>query len=70
VSKFWFHRRAPVGNAPEGITVSKTQDLPAGDFAITEYCWGDTCLWFVDDDKFSADERQEAFDDFVLHLRG
>lgn len=49
-----------MGN-PAGITVTKRTKLPEGDFGITEYTWGNTSLWFLNDDKFNADERQEAY---------
>lgn len=59
---FWFHDRLGDGAAhPAGITVSKRQKLPDGDFRITEYCWGGVSLWFVDGDAFTDDERQEAY---------
>jgi len=53
---FW-----PRQGEPAGITVTKRDSLPDGDFGITEYCWGDASLWFLDADEFTADERQEAY---------
>ena len=65
MTQFGFHIRLACGDDhPAGITVSKGADLPAGDFRITEYCWGDTSLWFVDSDKFTDDERQAAYQAF------
>lgn len=58
--KLWFHARLPEPGKPGGVTVSKHATLPAGDFGITEYVWPDRTLWFVDSDKFTADERQAA----------
>lgn len=49
---------------PSGVTVSKYDTLPTGDFGITEYGWGNVSLWFVDSDKFTADERQSAYENF------
>jgi len=54
--------RLPCGDAPGGLTVSKRRRLPTGDFHVTEYTWGNVSLWFVDADKFTADERQEVFE--------
>jgi hypothetical protein len=61
----WFHNRRASGNDPGGVTVSRSKELPAGDFGITEYFWGDTSLWFVDDDNFTDDERQAAYERHV-----
>ncbi len=58
--KLWFHNRLPEPGKPGGVTVSKRETLPAGDFGITEYCWPDRSLWFVDSDNFTANERQAA----------
>ena len=58
----FFHPRAADGETPGGITVSKSRRLPAGDFGITEYIWGPIALWFVDSDRFTADERQAAYE--------
>lgn len=62
--QYFFHRVRD-GNNPAGITVSKSDALPEGDFGITEYTWSSVTLWFVDSDKFTAYERQRAFLDFV-----
>tara|TARA_Y100000034_G_scaffold6676_1_gene7347 strand:- start:6529 stop:6798 length:270 start_codon:yes stop_codon:yes gene_type:complete len=56
-----FHTRLADGNCPAGTTVSKKAQLPAGDFRITEYCWGKVTLWFVDADQFTADQRQASY---------
>lgn len=59
--RFYFFQRS--GDNP-GITVSKRDTLPDGDFGITEYVWRDwgyEALWFVDADKFTATERQAAY---------
>jgi hypothetical protein len=48
-------------DAPGGMTVSKTAALPEGDFGITEYTWGPTTLWFIDQQEFTADEREFAY---------
>lgn len=61
---FFFNRLAAPEH-PSGITVSKRSTLPKGDFRITEYSWGADSLWFVDDDKFSDDERRRAYEAFV-----
>lgn len=62
--KYHFFNRAKDKNGPAGITVSKRDSLPSGDFQITEYVWKNVwenvTLWFVDQDKFTADEREEA----------
>jgi hypothetical protein len=57
----WFFDRAADDDNPAGVTVSKKDMLPDGDFGITEYCWGDVSLWFVDHDRFTPDERQAAY---------
>lgn len=62
----WFHDRIAVRDAPAGITVSRNKKLPDGDFGLTEYHWGPVSLWFVDDDEFSADERQDAYRSYVM----
>ncbi len=59
--RFYFYPRSAAHNAPAGMTVSKLSKLPEGDFRITEYTWGDTTLWFIDKDLFTAGERNEAF---------
>ena len=58
----FFYPRAADGKKPGGITVSKTPALPEGDFGLTEYIWGPSALWFVDSDRFTADERQAAYE--------
>ena len=58
--KFYFFTRLPGPGDPGGITVSKHETLPAGEFRITEYYWPHRSLWFVDSDKFTANERQAA----------
>lgn len=57
----YFFQRKPGESSPGGVTVSKTEELPDGDFRVTEFYWGKTSLWFVDDHHFSASERQEAY---------
>ena len=57
---YFFHRHEDDDN-PAGITVSKRPQLPAGEFDLTEWKWGPVVLWFLDDDKFTANERQEAY---------
>jgi hypothetical protein len=64
---FYFHERRTDGEDPAGLTVSKRATLPEGDFMITEYCWGAMALWFVDSDNFTADERQSAYEAFMLN---
>ncbi len=59
---FTFHVREPVGDVPGGLTVSRHGKLPEGDFGITEFQWGSFVLWFVDDDNFTDDERQECYE--------
>ncbi len=44
------------------VTVSKREELPEGDFEITEFKWNRTVLWFLDDDNFTDDERQAAYE--------
>lgn len=64
--KLFFFPRARGGENPAGVTVSKRSELPSGDFRITEYRWGPASLWFVDDDAFDDDEREEAYEAFVF----
>lgn len=59
--RVWFHDRVADGANPAGITVSRNEQLPGGDFGLTEYCWGPVSLWFVDDDGFDADSRECAY---------
>ena len=59
--RFYFFSR--YGENP-GITVSKKATLPSGDFEMTEYIFqrfGYVSLWFVDDDEFTANERERAY---------
>lgn len=56
----YFHERQPFEGNPGGVTVSKTEALPQGDFGITEFFWDDVTLWFIDDHHFTPDEREEA----------
>ena len=51
---------------PPGITVSKSNTLPEGDFTITEYTWEGHSLWFIDKDNFTEDERENAFSSLSL----
>ena len=62
--KYFFFTRAATKEGPAGTTVSKHPTLPAGDFTITSYIWtewGYQVLWFVDQDRFTAKERNEIF---------
>ncbi len=59
--RFYFF---PRGGDNPGLTVTKRDELPEGDFGITEYTWSDwgyATLWFVDADEFTANERQAAY---------
>lgn len=58
--RFYFYERAAHGDCPSGLTVSKSPTLPDGDFRITEHIWPNVTLWFIADDNFTADEREEA----------
>jgi hypothetical protein len=62
----YFHYRLAELGKPAGVTVSKRSILPCGDFGITEWLWGPTVLWFVDDDEFTDDERQAAYEAFLV----
>jgi hypothetical protein len=62
-----FAREAYKG-APAGLTVTKHEALPVGEFGLTEYTWDDLDLWFVDGDEFSDDERQAAYEAVKLHV--
>lgn len=66
--KYHFFPRAAEGTNPVGWTVSKHATLPRGDFQIDEFEWGPCSLWFITADAFSADERQEAYLEFVIHV--
>lgn len=66
----YFYPRAATDTVPAGMTVSKQSTIPKGDFRITEYSWGPHTLWFVDDDKFTADERQAALEGFLKGGKG
>lgn len=55
---FWFHERMAHGDSPAGYTVSRDRVLPAGGFRITCHQWPDVELWFLDSDRFTADERE------------
>lgn len=56
--KAFVRKKAP--GSPAGLTVTKRDKLPDGDFLITGYLWGECALWFVHDDYFTAAEREEA----------
>ena len=58
--EFYFWSRCAEGDNPAGVTVSKRRRLPDGDFGLTEYKWGHQALWFVDADRFTANQRQAA----------
>lgn len=60
IDSLYFHQRQPSDGDPGGVTVSKTESLPDGDFRITEFCWPGVTLWFIDDQNFTADEREAA----------
>ena len=49
----------------DGITVSKSELSRSAKLQITEYVWGHISLWFVDDDKFTENERQGCFEAFM-----
>lgn len=65
---FFFFPRNTDGDVPAGVTVSRKKQLPKGDFRITEYSWGQIVLWFVTAHKFTADERERAYDLWVSYL--
>lgn len=62
-----FPRMAELGS-PAGFTISKTEALPEGDFRVTEFTWGNFTLWFIDQQEFTADERQAAYLGFLHTL--
>lgn len=64
-TKLYFHNRLADDDCPAGLTVSKNEKLPPGDFRITEYKWPDVVLWFVDADEFTADERELAAEAYL-----
>jgi hypothetical protein len=59
--KFYYFERQADGANPAGVTVSKTEALPDGDFKLDEYCWPGAALWFITNQAFTCDERQEAY---------
>ena len=66
IDKIYFLEREADGACPAGFTISKHPELPSGDFSITEYTWPNgTVLWFIDDDKFTADGRDTAYKAFI-----
>ena len=65
MSVFVYFDRDETTTLRAGVTVSRKLKLPKGDFKITEYIWGTVSLWFVDKDRFTADERQEAYLRFI-----
>jgi len=69
MGRYYFFARQAKGNAPAGFTVSKHGKLPPGAFYLTQYTWGSVSLWFVDDDCFTADERQKAVEQFMGVLK-
>lgn len=60
----YFPRMAEPGK-PAGMTVSKTEPLPDGDFRITEYTWVGVTLWFIDHHDFTEDEREAAYNEVL-----
>ena len=55
-----FHREA-TADCPAGLTISKRNSLPEGEFGVMEYHWPDLILWFVEVDEFTCDERQDVY---------
>ncbi len=75
--KFYYFERQADGDDPAGVTVSKREKLPEGDFRITEYSWfGTISMWFVAADNFTRNERELALeglqnnDEFLLLAYG
>lgn len=62
--KFHYFARVGEPGKPAGTTVSKTGSLPDGQFRITEYTWRTVSLWFINQQNFTADERQYAHCEF------
>lgn len=65
IGRYYYFNRGAAPDCPAGITVSKRDTLPEGDFRITEYIFqqfGYETLWFVDADRFTANERQAAYE--------
>jgi len=62
--EFHAHSRMADSETPAGLTISKTETLPDGDFIIDEYTWpqDNVTLWFVQADGFDEDERQYVKD--------
>ena len=63
--RFFFFNR--FGDNP-GITVSKKETLRSGDFKITEFIFqrfGYVALWFIDRDKFTVNERERAYKQYL-----
>ena len=65
MSRYYFHQRVADKKNPAGLTVTKKRKLPKGDFRITNYSWPDVVLWFMDSDKFTANERQSVYLAFI-----
>ena len=59
--QFFYFERLADGDCPAGVTVSKHEPLPDGEFGLDEYIWPLATLWFVAEDDFSADERGDAY---------
>ena len=70
MKSLYFHNRRVSGDVPAGVTVSRREKLPEGNFRITEYSWGPLSLWFVDSDKFTAKQRHAAYKAFLELKRG
>lgn len=62
----YLFERPPTANDPGGMTVSKTAEVPSGDYGFTEFTWHDITLWFIDEHEFTADEREAVFLSYAL----
>ena len=56
----FFFPRVASGDTPAGVTVSRTRELPDGEFQLDEYEFADGVLWFVHEHGFSQFERNIA----------
>ena len=68
LDRIYFHERQPREGDPGGVTVTKRGKLPVGDFQLNDSKWpallglGDITMWFVSQDEFTPEEREQAFE--------
>ena len=68
--KFFFHERNVEDRSEPCFVVSKRESLPDGVFPATPFKCDAATLFFVYEDDFTIDERQEAYEYYRANLAG